>query len=94
MEQTNDPPRVETPAGRSALLARPDAGDSQPPGAAEIAAMIIRLIAVDPKPREGKSDVLVYQVPENSREEAVLKDMLTQAGMEWTMLASPRRKRA
>ena len=48
--------------------------------------MIIRLIAVDPAPRAGKSDVLVYQVPENSREFEVLADLLTARGIEWTTL--------
>ena len=50
--------------------------------------MIIRLIAVDPVPRPGRSDVLVYQVPENSRELEVLADLLTARGIEWTTLST------
>lgn len=54
---------------------------------------IIRVIAIDPKPRPGThSDVLVYQVPENSREYELLLDMLTAAGLEWTKIASEPRK--
>jgi hypothetical protein len=58
--------------------------------------MIIRLIAVDPSPRLGKSDVLVYQVPENSREYEFLIKLLDGARIEWTTLTvpyKPRRKR-
>lgn len=48
--------------------------------------MIVRVIAVDPSPRPGKSDVLVWQVPENSREIEVLTGLLEEARMEWTTL--------
>jgi len=50
--------------------------------------MIIRLIAVDPRPAPGKSDVLVYQVPEHSREAELLMQLLSDAKIEWTTLAS------
>lgn len=54
--------------------------------------MIIRLIAVDPQPRPGThSDVLVYQVPENSREFELLVSLLEKAGIDWTTVASPRK---
>lgn len=54
---------------------------------------IIRVIAIDPEPRVGShSDVLVYQVPENSREYEVLLDMLTAARLEWTKIDSSPRK--
>ena len=48
--------------------------------------MIIRLIALDPNPREGKSDVLVYQIPEHSREFEVLVALFDQAAIEWTTI--------
>jgi len=48
--------------------------------------MTIRLIAVDPAPRAGKSDVLVYQVPEHSRERELLCELLEGAKIEWTTL--------
>ena len=48
--------------------------------------MIVRLIAVDPRPKQGKSDVVVYQVPENSREMELLCELLSDAKIEWTVL--------
>lgn len=58
--------------------------------------MIIRLIAIDPRPRPGSQhDVLVYQVPEHSREAELLQELLTAAGIEWEVIhsASPTRRR-
>ncbi|HEY4723995.1 MAG TPA: hypothetical protein VII92_19230 [Anaerolineae bacterium] len=54
--------------------------------------MIIRLIAVDPRPRKGKSDLLVYQVPENSREAELLIELLSNAGIEHALLEAPPRR--
>lgn len=51
--------------------------------------MIIRIIAVDPRPRLGKSDLVVYQVPEHSREEELLRELLEGAKIEHTALSSP-----
>lgn len=53
--------------------------------------MIVRLIVVDPRPQEGRSDLLIYQVPENSREYIVLVDALSAAGLEWVQLVAPRK---
>lgn len=53
--------------------------------------MIVRIIALDPTPAAGRSDILVYQVPGNSREYAVLTDALTKAGIEWEVVFSTRK---
>lgn len=45
--------------------------------------MIIRLIVIDPQPRPDRGDVLVYQVPENSREMELLCQLFDQARLEW-----------
>ena len=49
---------------------------------------ITRVIVVDPTPALNRSDLLVYQVPENSREFAVLTAALEQAGLEWASVGS------
>lgn len=48
--------------------------------------MIIRIIAVDPEPRDPADDVVVWQVPESSRAYCLLTQMLDEAGIEWTTL--------
>lgn len=50
--------------------------------------MIIRLIAVDPNPRKGESDLVVYQVPEHSRAHELLVALLDGAGIEHTFIES------
>lgn len=55
--------------------------------------MIVRLIAVDPNPRAGgQHDVLVYQVPENSREFEFLTQLFDMAKVEYTLIEPVRRK--
>lgn len=55
--------------------------------------MIIRLLAVDPRPAPGaESDVVVYQVPENSRAHKLLEELLDMAKIEHTTLGSKPRK--
>jgi hypothetical protein len=54
--------------------------------------MIIRLIAVDPHPRKGKSDLLVYQVPEKSREMEFLIELFNEAHVEYALLEAPPRR--
>ena len=54
--------------------------------------MIIRIIVVDPLPRQGESDLVVYQVPEHSRAFELLADLLTKEGLEWTTLESKPRE--
>lgn len=54
--------------------------------------MIIRLIAVDPHPRKGKSDLLVYQVPDKSREMEFLIELFNEAHVEYALLEAPPRK--
>lgn len=51
--------------------------------------MIVRLIAVDPRPRKGESDLVVYQVPENSRAHKLLEELLDEAGIEHALIESP-----
>lgn len=54
--------------------------------------MIIRLMAVDPHPRaDSHTDIVVYQLPENSREFELLTSLLDQAKIEWTVLVTPRK---
>lgn len=56
--------------------------------------MIVRLLVIDPQPRPDRSDVLVYQVPEKSREMELLTQLLNQARLEWEIVEfSGRRKR-
>ena len=50
--------------------------------------MIIRIIVVDPLPRQGESDLVVYQVLEHSRAFELLAGLLTKEGLEWTTLES------
>lgn len=52
--------------------------------------MIVRIIVVDPQPAAGRSDLLVYQVPENSREFAVLIAVFKSAGLEWETIGPNR----
>lgn len=52
---------------------------------------IVRLIAVDPRPRQGESDLRVYQVPENSRESELLSEVFASAGIEWAIVSAPAR---
>lgn len=54
--------------------------------------MIIRLMAVDPQPRaDSQTDIVVYQLPENSREFELLTALLDQSKIEWTVLKTPRK---
>lgn len=54
--------------------------------------MIVRLLALDPQPEAGRSDVLCYQVPEKSREYKLLVHLFELYGIEFTELASAPRK--
>lgn len=53
--------------------------------------MIVRILAIDPNPEPGRSDLLVYQVPENSREFKTLTALMTAANIEWESLAAPQK---
>lgn len=55
--------------------------------------MIVRVIVVDPAPRPGKGDLLVYQVPENSRELELLQELCNRAGVESAVVGPERKKR-
>lgn len=56
--------------------------------------MIVRLIAVDPRPRPGEGDLVVYQVPENSRAHKLLEEVFAAAGIETAVIgAAPRRRK-
>ncbi len=56
---------------------------------------ILRICVVDPEPRANcEDDVLVYQVPEHSRQEELLKSLLDEAGLEYVSIEpKPRKKR-
>lgn len=55
--------------------------------------MIIRLVVIDPRPRDPHRDVVVYQVPENSRELELLIEAFTAAGIEFVEIESPPRRK-
>lgn len=52
--------------------------------------MLIRVIAVDPDPREDpkrdSNDLLTFHVPENSRQAELLTELLTNARIEYVIL--------
>lgn len=52
---------------------------------------IIRIIAVDPQPRTPTDDIVIYQVPENSRAHELLVYLFEGAGIEYTTLEFPKR---
>ena len=52
--------------------------------------MIIRLIAVDPRPRQGESDLVVYQVPEKSRAFELLCELMDDAKIQWVPIETLR----
>lgn len=54
--------------------------------------MIVRLIAVDPRPRRGESDLRVYQVPERSREQELLQELFDAAKIEHALVGPSARK--
>lgn len=54
--------------------------------------MIIRIIAIDPRPRTPLEDVVVYQVPERSRAAELLIELLDQNNIEWTVIETTPRK--
>lgn len=47
---------------------------------------IVRLVAVDPSPRSGESDVLVYQVTQGSRAMELLCSLFDEHKIEWIVL--------
>jgi hypothetical protein len=51
--------------------------------------MIVRIIAVDPRPRKGESDLVVYQVPEHSRSHELLVEVFKEAGIEVVTIETP-----
>jgi hypothetical protein len=50
--------------------------------------MISRIMVVDPQPDPQRGDILVYQVPEKSREFKLLTELFSAAGLEWTVVES------
>lgn len=54
--------------------------------------MIVRLIALDPRPRPSESDVRAYQIPEGSREMELLVELFEAARIEWAVLEGTRRR--
>lgn len=56
--------------------------------------MIIRIIAIDPQPRDPRDDVVVYQVPEKSRAYELLLKLLSDAGIEYVEVQATRKVKA
>ena len=54
----------------------------------------VRLIAVDPRPKKGESDLRVYQVPDKSRERELLEELFSFAGIECLVIEAPVSPRA
>lgn len=55
--------------------------------------MIIRLVVDDPNKKPGQHNVLVYQVPENSRELELLTQLLDMHNIEWVVFESERKRK-
>ena len=55
--------------------------------------MIVRVIVIDPNPRDPRDDVVVYQVPEKSRAFELLMDMLDCMKLEHVVINSDTPKR-
>lgn len=55
--------------------------------------MIVRILVVDPNPRDPNNDIVVYQVPENSRAYELLMTMLEYSGFEFTSVKTKQFKR-
>lgn len=53
--------------------------------------MIIRVIVIDPNPRDPRDDVIVYQVPEKSRAHELLIDMLQGCHLEFVEIQSTKK---
>ena len=54
--------------------------------------MIIRIIAVDPRPRDPRNDTVVYQVPEHSRAAELLVELLEAAKIEYILFTERKPK--
>jgi hypothetical protein len=48
--------------------------------------MIIRILVVDPHPRDPRDDIVVYQVPEKSRAHELLLELLEDANLEYAQI--------
>lgn len=55
--------------------------------------MIVRLVVVDPRPRDPQRDVVVYQVPERSRELELLVESFEALGIQCVTVESPRTRK-
>lgn len=54
--------------------------------------MIVKLIATDPRPRlDTKTDLVVYQVPENSREMQLLTELFDTHDIPWVLMPTSRK---
>lgn len=53
--------------------------------------MIIRIIVIDPNPRDPRDDVIVYQVPEKSRAYELLVELLSARRLEFVEIQSIRK---
>lgn len=53
--------------------------------------MIIRIIVIDPRPMDPRDDVIVYQVPENSRAHELLVELLEGRRLEYVEIQSTKK---
>lgn len=56
--------------------------------------MIVRIVVVDPNPKCSENDVLVFQVPEKSRQQEILTELLSEAGYDFVEIPVERKPRA
>jgi hypothetical protein len=55
--------------------------------------MFIRIMVVDPEPKNPRDDALVFQLPEHSRQEELFCWLLDEANIEWVKIEAPAYKR-
>jgi hypothetical protein len=53
--------------------------------------MITRVIVIDPRPRDPRDDVIVYQVPDKSRAYELLIEMLEERHLEFIEIESTKK---
>lgn len=56
--------------------------------------MIVRLVVVDPRPKDPRDDIVVYQVPENGRAHELLVELLDAANIQHVVIEAQRRTRS
>ena len=54
---------------------------------------VVRVIVVDPMPRDACNDLVVYQVPENGRAHKLLQELCDGAGLQHVTIEPTRKKK-